>query len=525
MSTFIGIQKPSNNLFTANLTLAANRNHNLNGFNFAFTGVGNVGIGTTTPIGKLHIVGASFIDEYTTNPFLIFRRANGTIASPTVVLSEQALGLIGGRGYNGTQFTTSSNAQIRFVADQTWTTTANGTKISLWTTENDTTVTSERLTIKNNGNVGIGTTTPDAKLHIVANALSTTEIVQRWDVSDATDQNLTILNATNTVNRFLPTLRARNFDNNNSCLFLQCQTNQDSGTNPLLVFDARLVAGQVVNRPLFHWNSFTTTYMTMIAGGNVGIGTQTPTAKLEVQAVDGNGANKALVVRNHLNTGDLAQFLNDGGFNLFNSAGSELVKIKGNGALSLGVNSDGINNNAFDIIWGYGASFSTASGSGRVCLGPAVGGGFYTVTIGQQATTAGSNGGVAIGFGAQSISSPSMALGMLMKSSAPNAITIGTNYNGLADNNIPDSLMIHLNNTVNGRFQSLFMNKRTNMVFRNDTELTPGTHYDDAATNTLTMHNGVAPTNTIANAGQLYVEGGALKFRGSSGTITTIAVA
>jgi hypothetical protein len=235
---------------------------------------------------------------------------------------------------------------------------------------------------------------------------------------------------------------------------------------------------------------------------------------------------KALWVRNHLDNGDLISVANDGSFKFFNTAGSELAKFNGNGALSLGINSDGINNNAFDVMWGYNASFSTASGSGRVCLGnTAIGGGFYTITIGQQATTAGSYGGVAIGFGAQSISSPSMALGMLMKASAPNAITIGTNYNGLADNNISDSLMIHLNNTVNGRFQSLFMNKRTNMVFRNDTELTPGTHYDDSATNTLTMHNGVAPTNTIANAGQIYVEAGALKYRGSSGTITTIAVA
>lgn len=49
----------------------------------------------------------------------------------------------------------------------------------------------------------------------------------------------------------------------------------------------------------------------------------------------------------------------------------------------------------------------------------------------------------------------------------------------------------------------------------------PGT----AATNTIVMKNATAPTTSPAGAGQLYVEGGALKFRGSSGTITTIAVA
>jgi hypothetical protein len=35
--------------------------------------------------------------------------------------------------------------------------------------------------------------------------------------------------------------------------------------------------------------------------------------------------------------------------------------------------------------------------------------------------------------------------------------------------------------------------------------------------------NGTAPTTSPAGIGQLYVEAGALKYRGSSGTVTTIA--
>jgi len=45
------------------------------------------------------------------------------------------------------------------------------------------------------------------------------------------------------------------------------------------------------------------------------------------------------------------------------------------------------------------------------------------------------------------------------------------------------------------------------------------------ATKTLVIGNGTAPTTSPAGCGQIYVEGGALKYRGSSGTITTIAVA
>jgi hypothetical protein len=43
------------------------------------------------------------------------------------------------------------------------------------------------------------------------------------------------------------------------------------------------------------------------------------------------------------------------------------------------------------------------------------------------------------------------------------------------------------------------------------------------AANVLVIANGTAPTTSPAGVGQLYVEAGALKFRGSSGTVTTIA--
>ena len=44
-----------------------------------------------------------------------------------------------------------------------------------------------------------------------------------------------------------------------------------------------------------------------------------------------------------------------------------------------------------------------------------------------------------------------------------------------------------------------------------------------SATNTLCIPNGTAPTTSPAGGGQLYVEAGALKFRGSGGTVTTVA--
>jgi hypothetical protein len=46
-----------------------------------------------------------------------------------------------------------------------------------------------------------------------------------------------------------------------------------------------------------------------------------------------------------------------------------------------------------------------------------------------------------------------------------------------------------------------------------------------SAANVIGIANGTAPSTSPASMGQLYVEAGALKYRGSSGTITTLGVA
>ena len=49
------------------------------------------------------------------------------------------------------------------------------------------------------------------------------------------------------------------------------------------------------------------------------------------------------------------------------------------------------------------------------------------------------------------------------------------------------------------------------------------TSFGTSAVGVIGIANGTAPTTSPAGMGQLYVEAGALKYRGSSGTITTIA--
>jgi len=49
------------------------------------------------------------------------------------------------------------------------------------------------------------------------------------------------------------------------------------------------------------------------------------------------------------------------------------------------------------------------------------------------------------------------------------------------------------------------------------------TSFGTSAVGVIGIANGTAPTTSPGGMGQLYVEGGALKYRGSSGTVTTIA--
>jgi hypothetical protein len=110
---------------------------------------------------------------------------------------------------------------------------------------------------------------------------------------------------------------------------------------------------------------------------------------------------------------------------------------------------------------------------------------------------------------------------------------LGTSYGDNANNavwlNNQGSLGDNLGTSIISVTSNFYINKQTTKVFKFSpiqgnfgiNQMTFGTN----ATNTIAIANGVAPTTSPAGCGQLYVESGALKYRGSSGTITTIAVA
>lgn len=84
---------------------------------------------------------------------------------------------------------------------------------------------------------------------------STAETVVTFGVSDDAVANLAILNADTTNSLFIPLLRGTGSGNNNS-LFLMGSATTDTGTQPVVKFDARTVAGAAIaTRPLYSFRN------------------------------------------------------------------------------------------------------------------------------------------------------------------------------------------------------------------------------------------------------------------------------
>jgi hypothetical protein len=266
-----------------------------------------------------------------------------------------------------------------------------------------------------------------------------------------------------------------------------------------------------------------------VLGDLSGIGTSTPGARLDVRAQGALSTDIAFRVRNSADTQNIVSFYGDGRFLIGQNAANtctggvpQYAIAIGNSAsvsgasetygspIAIGYNSSAVSYNGLSIgngSSGSGIAIGTGSASkdyeSVVIGGTNTGGGFRTVTIGFSASNTGYQGS-AIGYDVNNTGDGAFVLGTFLTSSLTQAFVYGnTNVKYIVNNN-------------------------SNMIIAKDipiTEANKATYFDTAATNTITIHNGTAPTVTLANGGQLYVEGGALKYRGTSGTVTTVAPA
>ncbi len=134
---------------------------------------GNIGGGTTSPDGSLHVVrdGASSTirnDAYgaSANPGFQVRKSRGTVASPTALLSDD---LLGGFYWSGNVNTTpsfSNGASVEAYTTEAWSSGNAGAELRFSTVPNGTGARSVAMTIANDGNVGIDVTAPDEALDV-----------------------------------------------------------------------------------------------------------------------------------------------------------------------------------------------------------------------------------------------------------------------------------------------------------------------------------------------------------------------
>ena len=220
---------------------------------FIDSNTGNVGIGTDTPGATLDVAGAL---KFSGTGTLIFHNTNesGTATGDGFRIK-----------YGGNFFGTDKDALVIEKTDFNGDIPDGGIA---FVNTGSTGTPQTALVIRGNGNVGIGTTAPSAPLQVTAR--NTTN-------NKPNDTGLYIFNPNNSAD-----------ENATLCL----RVAGSNGGNPFVSWDVSNVSGWSMGidngdeqklKIAGYWGDLTQdTYMTFDTGGNVGIGTDTPAAKLSI---------------------------------------------------------------------------------------------------------------------------------------------------------------------------------------------------------------------------------------------------
>lgn len=87
------------------------------------------------------------MDVAASNCNITWRRVNNTIASPSALAANDAIGQLVGIGYGATGYASSARASVVFFASQAWTDANQGTYVSIATTPNNSTTQATAVTV------------------------------------------------------------------------------------------------------------------------------------------------------------------------------------------------------------------------------------------------------------------------------------------------------------------------------------------------------------------------------------------
>ena len=273
--------------------------------------------------------------------------------------------------------------------------------------------------------------------------------------------------------------------------------NSGDGTNTALLVSS---FNGTTNNALYASNGNIT-----VLNGNIHIGNHTNAARLDVRAQGALSTDVAFRVRNSANTADLLNVAGNGAItgsriNLYTDGASQPRAELGasNVVSSYGISSILGNSNTINLQSGGRANVIGSSNT--------VSGGTLSVNVIGSGNSGAGSGLVMIGSNNSNHyeKANTVIIGSRIKmpsaGARPYQIKIGTGGN-VSTSDIQGSFQLYLNNTDNS---DLFLSNKTNLVLSNQTFIAGGTHFEVNATNTVTTHNGVAPTTNILNAFQQY---------------------
>jgi hypothetical protein len=225
-----------------------------------------------------------------------------------------------------------------------------------------------------NGRLGIGTSSPAFQIHTVTNSASATrETVLKSQLSDSSNDAFIIGNATSSNGTYAPTFYGfQNSINNKMSLNFVGMTTaandvSDSYGSGIVRFSAFITSSATdpsngsftnpSNRKLFSFGGVlddgSQEYLTIIASGNVGIGSTTATGQLQVTSR--SSTNKGLVVKSAVaQSANLTEWQD--------SSGNSIASVSADGAGVFTAKSSSSGSNVYDI----GLSIRSAGNKGTI---------------------------------------------------------------------------------------------------------------------------------------------------------------